>query len=215
MGEGGQGVVYKSNEFAVKKIDRVIDELIPENSMTLEWFVSEIGYNFKVCHPNILEITAWAYDDKCYYIASRLGKSLYDHECSIDEYLSSCLSAILYLETMKIRHRDIKRSNLIYVDGMIKLIDFGVACDRSKGSFKGELWSVINMCNGCKNPLECENLKQIESELIRGINPLSKIIEPPKKKLKKCNIAETIFQDVIDLLQLSKKEIKKKQYIVL
>ncbi len=114
---GGQGGIYKSDNFAIKKIHK------------FEYFVDEVFFNIKVNHPNILKLIAWSTDNKCYYICYPLGldveKMYNENKISLDDIISHTLSAILYLFSIKICHNDIWLSNLIYHDVCVKLIDFG------------------------------------------------------------------------------------------
>jgi serine/threonine protein kinase len=124
IGEGCQGCVNRSGKFAVKRIQRI-------NFEDLHGFISEIGFGTKLSHPNILKPVSWSYDDDFYYIAFPLGMELILANDSnlfhIDEMLSGLESAFKYMHSLGIIHADVREDNMIYHEGLVKLIDFGMS----------------------------------------------------------------------------------------
>ena len=50
-----------------------------------------------------------------------------NHLISIENIISGMQSAVSYLQHLNIAHNDLKISNIVYHDGVVKLIDFGTA----------------------------------------------------------------------------------------
>lgn len=134
LGSGQQGSVYQSEGAAVKVFD------FAENPAYLYAAFSELDFYLSLDHPNIIKPLAWAVDVKKrkFYIALPLGETVIhpDMDYSPERFSADLMSAVAFLHQNGICHRDIKHDNLIFSEGKIKLIDFGVAIHL--GRFRNE-----------------------------------------------------------------------------
>lgn len=95
-----------------------------ENEVTI---LSEIN------HPNIINLYGFFGDPYHFFIVTEyvpgktLEKMFKSEEPLVASILAQTLRAVQYLHNKKIVHRDIKPENLIYLDGVVKLLDFGYA----------------------------------------------------------------------------------------
>ena len=98
-------------------------------------------------HPNICKLHDYFFESNFIYLVIELleGGDLLDdefHHCedrsekSISIIMEQILSAVHYIHTRKICHRDIKVENILYKDSklkVVKLIDFGCATEFKEG----------------------------------------------------------------------------------
>ncbi len=139
IGEGGMGVVYRARY--VIKNHEVALKMMPEDvtdETTLARFEREMEVLKGLKHPNIVRTFGGISEDKQRFYAMELlpGGSLEEilrcrgrlsWETVIDYGLQMC-SALAYLHSQGVVHRDVKPSNfLIASDGRLKLSDFGLA----------------------------------------------------------------------------------------
>lgn len=111
----------------------------------------EVIISLVIKHPNIVPLLDFVYDDKYFYLIFEYvrGVSLYDYilqngrmeESEARRIFRQILSAVHYLHSNGISHRDLKIENiLITSDGNIKLIDFGLA------NFYDERTPLLTFC---------------------------------------------------------------------
>ncbi len=99
----------------------------------------------KLDHPNIIKLFEVYYFNDSYYLVTEYceGGSILAYLCQAKEYCESIvkqiikqlLSALSYMHSLKVAHRDIKLENIVFIkkihsqsrkeDVEIKLIDFG------------------------------------------------------------------------------------------
>ncbi len=119
ISSGIQGDIYKSGNFVIKHF------------FDFEDFINEVFFGIIINHPNILKLISWSTINEncyiCYPFGLNVEKMYLENKISLDDIISDTLSAVLYLLTMKIYHGDIWIKNLIYHDGKVKLIDFGIS----------------------------------------------------------------------------------------
>ena len=147
MGKGSFGTVYKgtnkedpSQELAIKAIDK---------SKLSAKEVAEIHEEVKLIqrcdHANIVNYYETYEDYKFIYLCMELctGGELIQNYCGTKKLgegyaapiIKDLLSALLHIHQQKIIHRDIKPENIVFdkKDGTVKFIDFGLACQMSRG----------------------------------------------------------------------------------
>ncbi len=150
INSGTQGTVYKSGNFAIKKITK------------LQYFVDEVVFGITINHPNILKLIAWSTDNKCYYICYPLGldvKKMYNqNKISLDNIISHTLSAVFYLFKQEIYHGDMYIDNLIYHDERIKVIDFG-SCSYNVDNLLHDFGNCISLFEELTIPPYCQKLQ--------------------------------------------------------
>ena len=139
IGIGGMGEVYLAND---KKLDRkvavkILNEKFSRHESNLERFTREAKAASSLNHPNILVIHEIGEADKAHYIVSEYieGKTLREFfkEKSLDlnEILDISIqiaNALSVAHEARLIHRDIKPENImIRPDGLVKILDFGLA----------------------------------------------------------------------------------------
>ena len=122
LGEGTYGKVYSSGKYAVKVFKRDID--IKELILELDIYSSNR-------HPCILTPKAWSIKNHKGYLAMKRGENIKDAfllgQISIERIILDTLSAINFLNSKGIAHRDIKPDNMVFHKGRCKIIDMGLA----------------------------------------------------------------------------------------
>ena len=107
-------------------------------------FVTEVSFAFVLKHPNIVRTLGGIVDPQeeppCWIVMERLQCSLADVPVLSDDQklgiITDICSALVYLHSYKrddselteaLAHCDLKPDNIMYQDGVAKLIDFGIA----------------------------------------------------------------------------------------
>lgn len=166
-GKGGFGQVYFAeqgkNIVAVKKMPHQTEKEIKAN-------LTEIGYLRQCDHPNIVKyLSAYRVNNEIWLIMEFLeGGTLSDavkgfkfKEPQIAFVAQEMLKALSYLHSKNYAHRDLKSSNVMMtVQGQIKLIDFGLCVDTSKGALRhmvgSPLWMPCEMIRGRSHTMSCD-----------------------------------------------------------
>jgi serine/threonine protein kinase len=98
-----------------------------------ESFVKELNIYRRLQHPNLARLLAWTIDGegyferKYYYLAVERGQSIFEAKPDFWQTVTHVLSALKALYSVGIVHNDLKSRNMIVVNGIVKLIDFGSA----------------------------------------------------------------------------------------
>ncbi|CAD8151513.1 unnamed protein product [Paramecium octaurelia] len=120
------------NKFAIKT-------LTVSNKYLLKYIMNEITILRSLDHPNILKLYEVFKTNSTYSLVTEFidGKNLkqLSNDCplmqdnSILDLLKQLFEALCFIHRNNIIHRDIKLANLILQqDGVLKIIDFGLAC---------------------------------------------------------------------------------------
>ena len=177
IGEGGMGVVYRAydetlqRDVAVKvvKKDAGLDSSASQN------LLSEARASSALAHPNICTIHEVGETSGELYIVMELvdGKSLRDlcsdsglpAELAI-RYGIQIVSALVRAHDRGIVHRDLKTSNIVVTtDGLVKVLDFGLAKKVGPASFEGPTRSFETMKDGSTLS---GTLAYMSPEILRG-----------------------------------------------
>lgn len=122
MAKGTYGKVYTSgSEYVVKQFAR---------DSSYRSLVCELnGYSTNI-HPCIMKPLAWTISENIAYMAMPRGiditKAYEDGKITLEEIISDSLSAIADMNSRGYFHGDIKDVNMVYHDGLCKIIDMGL-----------------------------------------------------------------------------------------
>ena len=139
LGEGGMGAVYKARDIHLGRLV-AIKVLLPERVSDPERrrrFVQEAKAASALNHPNIITIYDIAQEDGSDFIVMEFvpGKTLAQlvppQGLPVSEalhYAGQIVEALMRAHAAGIIHRDLKPANImVREDGLVKLLDFGVA----------------------------------------------------------------------------------------
>jgi eukaryotic-like serine/threonine-protein kinase len=146
LGAGGMGKVYKVRNVISERIE-AMKILLPDltsNQSLADRFLREIRLLATLHHPNIAALrTALTYENQLVMIIEYVeGETLANRvarapmsTAEVVNYADQCLTALSYAHKQNIIHRDIKPANMMLTpDGVIKLMDFGIARSNKDGS---------------------------------------------------------------------------------
>lgn len=143
-GEGTQGVVFRATRKRTGVMRAV--KKVPKKAIALDKLHKEIDLMKRMDHPNIIKLFETFEDKTSMFLVMELcsGGELFDkivtqgslneHEAAI--VLQQILRAVHYMHENDICHRDLKPENFLFLtqgpideDNLVKLIDFGIACE--------------------------------------------------------------------------------------
>jgi serine/threonine protein kinase len=177
IGEGGMGVVYRAydemlhREVAVKVVnkDARLDSAASQN------LLHEARASSALAHPNICTIYEVGETEGELYIVMELveGKSLHAMSAgaglppeSVLRYGAQIASALARAHDRGIVHRDLKTANIVITsDGLVKVLDFGLAKQLGSGIFEGPTrsFATIQDASGVSG-----TLPYMAPEILRG-----------------------------------------------
>ncbi|KAM3931684.1 PAS domain-containing serine/threonine-protein kinase [Leptodactylus fuscus] len=224
LGKGAFGFVWSAKhkedakEVVVKFIrkDRVLDDCWVQDS-ELGRVTQEIAILSRLQHPNIIRVLGIFENDTFFQLVMELhGDALdlfdfIDNQPNLDEPLASYIfrqlvSAVGYLHSHYILHRDIKDENIIIApDFTIKLVDFGSATRLQPGKLFSTFCGTTEYCapevllgNPYPGPeLEMWSLGVTLYTLIFGENPFCEVEEILEAEL---NPPFSVSQELHDLI---------------
>src|SRR6201987_3302037 len=157
LGEGGTGVVYRAydevlhRDVAVKVV-RKDPEQKASSSKTL---LQEARASSSLAHPNICTIYEVGESEGQLYIVMEIveGKSLRALSAdgglpaeSVLRYSVQIASALVRAHDRGVIHRDLKTANILVTsEGLVKVLDFGLATRVSVGAFEASTRSFATM----------------------------------------------------------------------
>jgi serine/threonine-protein kinase len=149
LGRGGMGVVYMAlrNDDVFNKVValKVISDTALAGTGLIERFKQERQILAGLDHPNIARILDGGNtpDGRPFYVMEYVAGSPIDDYCArmnVDvptrvRMMAQACDAIEYLHKNAVAHRDLKPQNiLVTLDGLVKLVDFGIAKVESAAS---------------------------------------------------------------------------------
>lgn len=148
LGKGGFARCYEFSSLETRKITaaKIVPKATLTKSRAKQKLMSEIKIHRSLHHPNIVGFEHFFEDAENVYILLELCTNQTMNELlrrrkrltelEVQCYISQCISAMKYLQSHKVIHRDLKLGNLFLSDKMeIKLGDFGLA---AKLEYDGE-----------------------------------------------------------------------------
>ncbi len=140
LGVGGMGVVYRGYDEVIDRevAVKLLPDLVSENSVNLQRFLSEAKAAGKLNHPNTVAIYEVGQEGEHYYLVMEYvsGGSVADqmertgHLSVYDatRVTADACRGLAAANAAGMVHRDIKPANLLYTqDATIKIADFGLA----------------------------------------------------------------------------------------
>jgi serine/threonine protein kinase/photosystem II stability/assembly factor-like uncharacterized protein len=157
IGEGGMGVVYRAYDEVLHRdvAIKVVNKDANLDSSASQSLLHEARASSSLAHPNICTIHEVGETDGELYIVMELieGKSLraLSQDAglapgSVMRYGAQIASALARAHDRGIVHRDLKTANIVVAsDGLVKVLDFGLARQVGSGIFEGSTRSFATM----------------------------------------------------------------------
>lgn len=153
LGMGGMGVVYLAHDLltgqqvALKQVTQAAASWEQVSTNRLNDLRVALAREFKVLaslrHPNIISVLDYGFDNDGlpYFTMDLLEAPLNiidaadDHPLAVQVgLLIQTLQALAYLHRWGILHRDLKPDNVLVVNGVVKVLDFGLAQSRDQAA---------------------------------------------------------------------------------
>ena len=147
LGKGGMGIVYKAIDMDLEApvAIKMIDPVFSRDQTFLRRFKKEAQGLAKAKHPNIVTVHRFLdHDDGVFivmeYIDGQRLDEYFDEHWPVSWHNASqifkeILKALGHAHKVGVFHRDIKPSNIMITrDGLVKVMDFGLAKVRKHGS---------------------------------------------------------------------------------
>src|SRR5207302_401623 len=157
IGEGGMGVVYRAHDEVLHRdvALKVVSKDASLDQSTSQDLLAEARASSALAHPNICTIHEVGETNGELYIVMELvqGKSLFAMRAesglpseSVLRYGVQIASALARAHDRGIVHRDLKTANIVVTpDGLVKVLDFGLAKQVGSSTFEGPTRSFANL----------------------------------------------------------------------
>ncbi len=168
LGSGGMGVVYsawdrlKQTNVAFKKVlldvaedySAIANTIVEDNSS--ESVQLALAQEFQTLatmrHPNIISVLDYGFDDfrQPWFTMSLIedGQTLLEAAETLPlegkvDLLAQMVRAVAYLHRRGIYHRDLKPENVLVTNGVVKILDFGLASERDQLEATAEISGTV------------------------------------------------------------------------
>jgi serine/threonine protein kinase len=159
IGEGGMGVVYRAYDEVLRRdvAIKVVKKGTQLDTSASQRLLHEARASSALAHPNICTIHEVGENEGELYIVMELveGKSLAAMSAgmglapeSVLRYSVQIASALARAHDRGIVHRDLKTANIVITaDGLVKVLDFGLAREVGGSIFEGRTRSLASLEN--------------------------------------------------------------------
>ena len=182
IGEGGMGVVYRAHDEVLHRdvALKVVKKDVRLDSSASQNLLREARASSSLAHPNICTIHEVGETDGELYIVMEFveGKSLRAMSAdtglpaeSVLRYGVQIASALARAHDRSIVHRDLKTANIVVTsDGLVKVLDFGLAKRLESRTFDGATRSLETMQSGTMQDASTVSgtLPYMAPEILRG-----------------------------------------------
>src|SRR5438309_5534551 len=178
IGEGGMGVVYRAYDEVLHRdvALKVVNKDARLDTPASQNLLREARASSSLAHPNICTIHDVGETDGELYIVMELieGKSLRELSAdaglppeSVLRYGAQIASALARAHDHGIVHRDLKTANIVVTpDGLVKVLDFGLAKQVGSGIFEGPTRSFASIQDDASGVTG--TLPYMAPEILRG-----------------------------------------------
>ncbi len=141
LGEGGTGVVYRAEDRFLKMpvAIKVLHPALTHDSLAVAALKEEARTAMRMSHPHIVHLHNLEKAGNRYFLVMEYIQgntyrdllNLYKHLAldTVIETLKVCAHALSYAHRRRVLHNDLKPENLLITrEGLLKIIDFGIAC---------------------------------------------------------------------------------------
>ena len=156
LGEGGMGTVYKANDLllGMPVAVKILSARISRDESAITTLKEEARIAMQLSHRHIVRIhnlqkAAGDYFLVMEYVEGRTFRDILKRYSSLPldtvlQVVRVCSDALAYAHRHGVLHRDLKPANLMLAeDGVLKIIDFGVACLAGKETEKENVFGTL------------------------------------------------------------------------
>ena len=156
LGEGGMGTVYKADDLllGMPVAVKILGERISQDESAITTLKEEARIAMQLSHRHIVRIHNLQKAGGYYflvmeYVEGRTFREILTcYQClpleTVLQVVRVCSDALSYAHRHGVLHRDLKPANLMLAeDGVLKIIDFGVACLVGKEKEKKDVFGTL------------------------------------------------------------------------
>ena len=199
LGEGGMGTVYKADDLllGMPVAVKILAERISRDESAITTLKEEARIAMQLSHRHIVRIHNLQKSGGHYFLVMEYveGRTFRDilkrYNClpldTVLQVVRVCSDALSYAHRHGVLHRDLKPANLMLAeDGVLKIIDFGVACLIDKETEKEDVFGTLIYMSPEQvrgEAVDCRtdvySLGLIVYELLTGHNPFPQTTTDP------------------------------------
>lgn len=159
LGSGSYGTVVSAMQKSTREMRaiKIINKFKLQSEESRNKVINEVLILRKLDHPHIIKIYEFYEDEFNLYVVMELckGGELLDtiikngsmNEADASMFMKQILSAVFYMHSQSIVHRDLKLENMLLdcqSTKNIKIVDFGTACELPSGKKLTQMIGTIN-----------------------------------------------------------------------
>ncbi|GAB4512008.1 MAG: hypothetical protein OHK0046_10910 [Anaerolineae bacterium] len=156
LGKGGMGTVYRAKDRLTNEIvalKRVLSLPVVEDTTFSHrlMLAQEFQFLATLRHPNVISVLDYGFDSEPFYTMELLEDALplltygqHRSQMTKLDLLIQIIQALQYLHRRGIIHRDLKPANVLVRDGLVKVLDFGLAAAREQIHTEGNALGTLN-----------------------------------------------------------------------